>query len=103
MIVLAYLWLLAVIPLLVEKHDDDLQWHAKHGIVLMVAELIVLFVYVTVTSVISVATLGLGCVLGLLLVFVWVGILAIHVVAIIKGINGDRLIIPGLSDYANRL
>ena len=34
---------------------------------------------------------------------VWVGILALHVVAIVKGINGGRLIIPGLSDYPNRL
>ena len=102
MIVLAYLWPLAFIPLLMEKTDPDVQWHAKHGIVLMVAELVLLFTYIIVTSIISVATLGLGCVLGLLLVFVWIAILGLHVVAIIKGINGDRLIIPGISEYANR-
>ena len=102
MIVLAYLWLLAVIPLLVEKQDPELQWHAKHGIVLMIAELTGLFAYVLLTSVVSLATLGLGCILGLFIVFAWVGILALHVAAIIKGVNGGRLIIPGLSDYANR-
>lgn len=102
MIVLAYLWLLALVPLIVEKHDPDLQWHAKHGIVLMIAELVALFAYVTVTSVVSLATLGLGCVLGLLLPFAWVGIFALHVAAIVKGVNGGRLIIPGISDYANR-
>jgi len=37
MIVLAYLWPLALVPLLLEKRDPDLQWHAKHGLVLMVA------------------------------------------------------------------
>ena len=42
MIVLAYLWPLALVPLLVEKNDADVQWHAKHGIVLMVAEIVVL-------------------------------------------------------------
>jgi hypothetical protein len=26
----------------------------------------------------------------------------VHVTAIIKGVNGGRLIIPGLSEYANR-
>src|SRR3984885_5100855 len=53
MIVLAYLWLLALVPLLVEKHDSEVQWHAKHGLVLVIAELILLFVYLIVTSLIS--------------------------------------------------
>ncbi|HJZ70733.1 MAG TPA: hypothetical protein VKE51_03285 [Vicinamibacterales bacterium] len=102
MIVLAYLWLLALVPLLAEKQDPDVQWHAKHGLVLMAAELIVIFGYAAMTSIVSFATLGLGCVLGMFLVFAWVGILALHVVAILKGINGGRLIIPGISEYANR-
>ena len=38
MIILSYLWMLALIPLLVEKDDREVQWHAKHGIVLLVAE-----------------------------------------------------------------
>ena len=103
MIVLAYLWPLALVPLLVEKHDPEVQWHAKHGLVLMIAELILLFGYIMMTSLVSLATLGLGCVLSLFLVFGWVAVQALHVVAILKGVNGTRLIIPGLSDYANRL
>jgi len=103
MIVLAYLWLLALVPLLFEKPDREVQWHAKHGIVLMITELVALLVYIMVTSIISLATLGIGCVLSLFLVFAWVGVLALHVVAIIKGINGDRLIIPGVSAYAGPL
>jgi len=102
MIVLAYLWPLAIIPLLVERQDADVQWHAKHGLVLMVVELIAIFVYIKVTSMISLARFGFGCVLGLLLVFGWVGILAIHLIAILKGVSGGRLIIPGISDYASR-
>jgi uncharacterized membrane protein len=103
MIVLAYLWPLALVPLLVEKGDAEVQWHAKHGLVLMIAELILLFGYIMMTSMVSLATLGLGCVLSLFLVFGWVAVMALHVVAILKGVNGGRLIIPGLSDYANRL
>jgi uncharacterized membrane protein len=102
MIVLAYLWPLALVPLLLEKRDRDVQWHAKHGLVLMLAELLLIIVYVVVTSIISLATLGLGCVLSILLVFGWIGILALHVVAILKGVSGSRLIIPGLSHYADR-
>ena len=103
MIVLAYLGPLALVPLLLEKNDPEVQWHAKHGLVLMIAELILVFMYVVMTSVISLRTLGLGCVLMIFLVFGTVGIWAVHVGAILKGINGTRLIIPGLSDYANRL
>lgn len=103
MIVLAYLWPLALVPLLLEKQDPEVQWHAKHGLVLMIAELILLFGYIMITSIVSLATLGLGCVLSIFLVFGWIGVLALHVVAIVKGVNGGRLIIPGLSDYADRL
>jgi uncharacterized membrane protein len=102
MVVLAYLWPLALVPLLLDKDDAEVQWHAKHGLVLMAAELVLLFGYITVTSIISLATLGLGCVLSLLLVFGWIGILALHIVAILKGVSGARLVIPGVSDYANR-
>jgi uncharacterized membrane protein len=102
MIVLSYLWLLALVPLLVEKEDKEVQWHAKHGIVLMVAE-IVLWIAVTIVSmVLSMMSVALGCVVSLLTFALWIGILIVHVMAIIKGVNGGRLIIPGISEYANR-
>jgi hypothetical protein len=102
MIVLAYLWLLAVVPLVVEKSDPEIQWHARHGLVLMVAELVALAAYGVMTSLVSLATLGLGFVLLLLLVVAWLGILGLHLVAILKGINGGRLIVPGISEFAAR-
>ncbi len=102
MIVLAYLWVLAFIPLLVEKQDTEVQWHAKHGLVLMAAELVLIIAYILMTSIISLATFGLGCILVLLLIFAWIGILVLHVAAILKGVNGGRLLIPGISEYADR-
>src|SRR3954447_19154040 len=80
MIVLAYLWLLALVPLLLEKRDPALQLHAKHGLVLVVAALLGLFAYVVFPSVVSLPALGLGSVLSIVLVFGWMGILALHVV-----------------------
>jgi len=100
MIVLSYLWLLALVPLLVEKDDKEVQWHAKHGLVLMLAE-IVFWVAVTIVQ-LAIGTL-LGCVVGLLSFVVWIAIVALHVVAIVKGVNGGRLIVPGVSQYADRL
>ncbi len=103
MIVLAYLWLLALVPLLVEKEDAEVQWHAKHGIVLMVAELIFWIAYMIVTSILGAITGGfLGCVVSLFSPLFALVILIVHVIAIVKGINGQRLLIPGISDYATK-
>lgn len=102
MIVLAYLWLLALVPLFVETKDPEIRWHARHGIVLMAAEIVALVAYIALTTVISLAMLGLGFVLGMLLVFAWIGVLGLHVAAILKGIGGGRLIVPGISAYASR-
>ena len=97
MIVLSYLWILALVPLLVEKDDQEVQWHAKHGIVLMVAEIVFWIVFNIVVYMIP----G-GCVIGLVGPLLALVFLGVHIVAIIKGLNGQRLIIPGLSEYASR-
>ena len=102
MIVLSYLWPLALVPLLMEKEDAEIQWHAKHGIVLMLAEIIILIAFVMVTSIVSLATFGLGCVLSVFVIFLWIAILVVHVMAIMNGINGKRFVSPGISEYANR-
>ncbi len=35
-------------------------------------------------------------------VFLWAGILGVHVLAIVRALNGYRLFIPGVSVYASR-
>lgn len=102
MMVLAYLPPLSVIPLLVEKHDAELQWHAKHGLVLMAAEFMTLLGLFAVTTVLGILTAGLFCAAYMVLPALFVVFLAIHAVAAVKGINGGRLIVPGLSDYVSR-
>lgn len=102
MIVLSYLWLLALVPLLVEKNDSEVQWHAKHGLVLTVAEVIIWIAFTIITSIMSAILAPLGCLTALLIPVIYLAFLILHVMAIIKGINGGRLIIPGVSEYANR-
>jgi uncharacterized membrane protein len=105
MIVLSYLWLLALVPLLVEKNDREVQWHAKHGIVLMVAEIVLWIVLFIVQMVIGHIPF-LGClmaILGLLIGFVlWIGVIVVHVMCIVKGINGERFLVPYVSQYADQ-
>jgi uncharacterized membrane protein len=102
MIVLSYLWILAIVPLLVEKEDKEVQWHAKHGIVLLVAEIVLWIAVGIVSTMISMMSMTLGCVVSLLTMGLWLGIIIVHVMAIVKGINGQRFIIPGISEYASR-
>ena len=102
MIVLSYLGLLALIPLLVDKDDQEVQWHAKHGLVLAVVEFAVMIALMVFIGVAGMVSSGVGCIFGLLWpVFILV-ILVVHIMAIVKGLNGQRLLIPGISEYADR-
>ena len=97
MIVLSYLGLLALIPLLMEKDDQEVQWHAKHGLVLFGAW-VVLGLVMSVLSAVPV----LGCLTILVSLFLPIAALVVHIICIVKGINGDRFLIPGLSDFADK-
>lgn len=105
MIVLSYLGILALIPLLTEKEDPEVQWHAKHGLVLFGAWF-GLAILLTIVGVIIDSMGGMGCATGCLMPAVWgiisLVILVIHVMAIVKGVNGERFIIPGISQYADK-
>ena len=98
MLILSYLGILALIPLLVEKEDADIQWHAKHGLVLMVGW-IVLSIALAILSSFPYIGMFLGCAVGPLL---WLVILIIQIVAMLKALKGERLIIPVISDYTDK-
>jgi hypothetical protein len=102
MLVLAYLWPLAAIPLFFAKDDPEVQWHAKHGLVLMAAELAVLLALSILMQLLMVVTFGVGCLASIVFVFLWAGVLVLHVVAIVRALGGTRFIIPGVSEYAAR-
>jgi uncharacterized membrane protein len=102
MIVLSYLWLLALIPLLVEKDDSEVQWHAKHGLVLTVVEVIVMIGLQVVVMILGAVSGGLGCIFTLLIPIFMLAILIVHVLCIVKGIKGQRFLIPGISEFADR-
>lgn len=97
MIVLSYLWILAIIPLIMEKEDKEVQWHAKHGLVLLVAE-IILYAISGVLGMLPV----IGCASVILFPLIVLGALIVRILCIVKGINGERFVIPGLSQYADR-
>ena len=102
MLVLSYVWLLCLVPLFSEKEDEEVQWNAKQGTVLFglaIAIYIVLFVLS-----LAAATLGpLACLCVPMYIVVPVGLLVVHILAIVRALNGERLVLPVISDIAEKL
>ncbi len=98
MLVLSYLGILALIPLLVEKEDREVQWHAKNGLVLFVAYIAAWFVIHFVGAVIHFLACA-GCLAGSILAILY---LIVVVLCIVKALNGERFVVPVLSDFVSR-
>lgn len=105
MLILSYLGLLALIPLLVEKEDKNVQWHAKHGLVLFAAAVVLSIVLWIVSAIVTMVP-GLGCLVSVISFFasmgLMIGYLIVVIVAIMKALKGERFLVPGISEYASR-
>ena len=97
MLVLAYLWIFALVPLLVEKNDREVQWHAKHGLILLGVELVA-YVVLGILSMVPV----LGCIIIFLPLFVGLGALILRIMMIMKAINGQRMNIPVITPLVEK-
>lgn len=92
---LSYLWILVVIPLIVQKDNAYTKFHAKQGIVLLI-----------VSIGLSIAQ-GILCwipflgrmvpALTMLLVFIWM------VIGIVNSLNGKADALPLIGRYAEKL
>ena len=98
MIVLSYLWVLAPIPYLLEKDDAEVQWHAKNGLVLLAAEILISIPLFLVGFIPC-----LGCLLAIIPLLLWIPIIGLHIYCIVKGLDGQRVEIPYLSDLTQHL
>lgn len=104
MIVLSYVWLLCLIPFFTTKDDPqkaNVYWHAKHGVVLWLAG-IVAFVAVVIVGLAMAFIPVVGCFSPFLTLGVWLGLLVVHVICIVKAINGERFEIPGLTPLVDK-
>jgi uncharacterized membrane protein len=100
MVVLSYLWILVLIPLLTKKDDPEVQWHAKNGLGITIAEILAWLIAIVIgyfaPTVIGCLATSINCIVG-------VGFFVIRVIAVIKGINGQRFTIPVLSDLGKNI
>src|SRR5213082_58543 len=99
-LVLSYLGILCLIPLLAKKDDPEVQWHAKNGLALFIAELVWIALRI---ALIFVRIPGLGCGMATIGCVVWIGFLVLSIMGIIKAVNGQRFRIPILTDMAEKM
>ena len=90
MLVLAYLGILALIPLLTVKDSDFVKWHAKQGLVLGLGGGIIATI------------IGMIPVVGLISCLMMPAILVLCVMGIIKAMGGQRWRIPLVADLADK-
>ena len=88
--VLAYLGILVLIPLLLKKDDDFIHWHAKQGLVLLIA-----YVVVWVFTMVPIIRWILGPIISLIL-FVFA------IIAIVQVLMGNQWQLPLLGKYADK-
>ncbi len=100
MLILSYLGILALIPFFMKKDDPEVQWHAKNGVALLLAEIV--WCIIQFGSV-FIHVPGVGCITGLVGCIVWIGFLALTVLCIVKAVNGQRFRIPVITDMAEKM
>jgi uncharacterized membrane protein len=105
MLVLSYLGLLALVPLLVDKDDRNVQWHAKHGLVLFAAFIVATIALWVLTMILGMIP-GVGCLVAIVSFFTHMGLaigyLVVIVMGIMKALKGERLVVPFVTPYADK-
>ncbi len=96
--VLAYLAVFGFLALYASR-DREVRWHARNGLALFGA---VTAVGVAATLV-GVLAPSLSCLYAVAMLIVSVLYVSIVVLAVVKALGGQRLMIPWISTYASRL
>ncbi len=103
MLVLSYLGLLALIPLLTKKDDSEVQWHAKNGLALFGAWVVLWIISFVLGIVLRGVLAPLGCGITAIECVIVIGLLIVDIIAMVKAINGQRMRIPVLTDLAEKM
>jgi len=98
MIVLSYLTFLGFIPFLAAKGNREVRWHSANGLLLF-GTVVAIGIAATVVGVL---VPSLSCLYPILMFLVLIVYTIIAILAIVKALDGERLIVPGISKYADR-
>jgi len=98
MLVLSYMAFLGFIPLLAGKEHRNVRWHAINGLLLFAA----VVAAGGVATIIGILVPPLSCLYGIVMVLVLIVYAIIAILAVVKALDGHRLIVPWISKYADR-
>jgi uncharacterized membrane protein len=88
---LSYMWILCLVPLLIKRDREFVQYHARQGLVLFIAELIL-------------SVIGMIPVLGWLVGFFgWIAATILSVLGIVAALVGRYWEMPFLGSYAKKI
>jgi uncharacterized membrane protein len=98
LLVLAYIPVLGFVVLLASR-DREARWHARNGLLLFAA----VAATGAVATIIGILAPSLACLYAVAMLIVSMLYVFIVVLAVVKALQGQRLMIPGISTYAGRL
>ena len=96
LLTLCYLPILGVAVFAIEKRDREIRWHARNGLAFFVAVAAVM----AAATLVSILFPSLGCVYTVTMLSLVAGYSLVVILALVKAIQGERLIVPGVSRYA---
>jgi uncharacterized membrane protein len=100
MLFLSYFGLFALIPLLTKKDDAEVQWHAKNGLALSIAWVVIAIGWNIIGVVLP---WGIRAMWGMCGCFIGVAFLVIDILAMVKAFGGQRMRIPVITDMAEKM
>jgi len=103
MCVLSYFGIFAMIPLLTKKDDPFIQWHAKQGLLFLVAMIVVMIALVVLGIVLAMVVPALAVIAAILNLIVSLGWLALTIICILKALKGEKFEIPVISGFINKV
>jgi len=98
MLVLSYMAFLGFIPLLAGKQHRNVRWHAINGLLLFAA----VVAFGAIATVVGILIPPLSCLYGIVMFLVLIVYAIIAILAVVKALDGHRLIVPWISRYADR-
>jgi uncharacterized membrane protein len=98
LLILAYVPLLGLLALLPRASTREVRWHAKNGFLLFVA----VGLLAAVATLIGILIPQLPCLYGVVMLLAACVYGVVLILSVVKALQGERVIVPGISKYADR-
>ena len=99
LLVVAYVPILGLIPLAASRRDGEIGWHARNGQFLFAA----VAAAGVLATLVAIALPSLSCVYAVGMAIAGLLYASVALLAAVKAVEGQRLLIPGISSRVSRI